>query len=154
VAGRHLQFPWWEAIPLPPDPEDDTQATDMAPTAIVIPADVLFTSGSSTVRSQTIDKLEAFARQLAPFLVTTPGQWTIAGATDGTGAADSNATLGRSRATNVLEIIAAIDGIDPDRFHVETWGETRPEVDETTAPDLTEARARNRRVVIIPPNPN
>lgn len=151
VAGRHLQPPWWEAMPVPPSPSARDNTMSVPAKGFVIPSDTLFEVGSATVRPQDIDKLQAFGSQLVPYLSATKGPWTIAGGTDSTGSPESNDTLGRSRASAVRDVLLTVTGMESSRFHVESWGETRPEVDEATAPDPTEARARNRRVVIIPP---
>jgi outer membrane protein OmpA-like peptidoglycan-associated protein len=158
LDGRGLQVPWWEAMPEVPVPtatlDASSAVSEPAPTIdgeLVIPGDTLFDPGSASVRGPSVEKLRAFAARLAPHLAADHGPWVIAGATDSTGSTEANDRLGLARATAVLEVIASVDGVDPARFRVESWGEVRPAVDESGALDPAEARARNRRVLILPP---
>lgn len=144
VIGRGLQEPWWTALP---DVTDGAAAEIDGP--IEIPADAVFASNSSEVRPADRPRLEEFAVELAPLLDDTTGDWFVVGATDTTG--DDNVALGLARANSVAAILAEAGSFDRGRLLSASWGEECLAVDETTAADLAEARAANRRVVIVPP---
>ena len=145
VAGRGLQPPWWTA--LPPVLASADSPTEEQP--LQIPADALFDTGSAEVRRADVARLEAFAGELADRVADSNGVWWLVGGTDSTG--DNNDALGRARAESIARIITATASIEPDRLHTGSWGEDCPAVAEADSPDLAQARAANRRVVIVPP---
>jgi outer membrane protein OmpA-like peptidoglycan-associated protein len=142
AAGRGLQPAWWLALP-EPTPEAE-------PATLELPADALFASGSAEVRPADRPRLEAFAAELETVLAATTGTWAVVGATDTVG--DGNEALGLARAQAVAEILEAAAPAARGRLRTASWGETCLAVEEAGAQDLAQARAQNRRVVIVPPS--
>jgi outer membrane protein OmpA-like peptidoglycan-associated protein len=145
VAGRGQQPAWWDAVPV--EVPCDATATD----GVSIPADALFDPGESSLREADRARLDAFALALRPCVEAIEGRWTVAGATDGTDSDSANEALGKRRAQVVADVLVRA-GVPSDRLDVVSWGETRPVADEA-GPDPAEARARNRRVMILRPRP-
>lgn len=145
VAGRGRQPAWWDAVPV----EASCDTTDLD--GVSIPADALFDTGTASLREADRARLDAFATALRPCVEAIEGRWTVAGATDGAGSVSDNQELGRRRAQVVADVLVQA-GVPSDRLDVVSWGEGRPVADEA-GPDPAEARARNRRVVILRPRP-
>lgn len=141
LAGRGLQTAWWQKLP---DPVLEAQ-----PVTLEIPGDALFASGSAEVRAAERPRLDTFAANLNQVLASTTGTWTVAGATDSTG--HGNEALGLARAKAVAAIIEQAAPAARGRLRTASWGQECPAVEETDASDLAQARAQNRRVVIVPP---
>lgn len=144
LAGRGLQTAWWQKLPDPVLPVLQAQ-----PVTLEIPGDALFATGSAEVRPADRPRLDTFAANLNQVLASTTGTWAVAGATDSTGHA--NEALGLARAKAVASIIEQAAPAARGRLRTASWGEKCPAVDETDASDLAQARAQNRRVVIVPP---
>lgn len=156
VDGRGLQPAWWVALPSPSEPEPEPRAPDeeptpVAPEPLTLPADALFDVGQAEVRPADIAELTAFGEALASRVGAGEETWNVIGATDTTSDEASNHELGLARAGSVIDVLVAVPGLDRTRFVAASWGETCPVADETTAADVAQARAQNRRVVLVPP---
>lgn len=147
VDGRGLQPAWWSALPNLDEPGEET--APVPPEPLTLPADALFDVGQATVRPDDIAQLNAFAEALAAREGQAGDTWTVVGGTDTTG--NGHYQLGFDRAQAVINALGAVPGLARTRFVAASWGETCPAIDETTAPDLAQARAQNRRVVVVPP---
>ena len=102
--------------------------------------DILFDTGSSTIKPASEPTLRAVRRlmQNRPDV-----QFVIEGHTDSEGGAASNRTLSRERAEAVKRWLAE-RGVDPGRMNTAGYGESRPVADNSTAA----GRRLNRRVEI------
>ncbi len=135
LPGRHLQTPWWEAV-------KGTQTPTLS--TYVVPADVLFSSGSAVIDSQGKNVLARLIPQLR-----VARSVTVAGCTDAVGGARSpyNFALGRQRAQSAVTVLEA-DGLPASLFQVTSWADTHP-VSHTAGLDATTINALNRRIVVI-----
>lgn len=108
----------------------------------VLPADVLFDFGSSTLRTDagTVSALT----EAAEFVAATPGKVTITGYTDSIGDVADNLALSTARAASMRDWLLA-HGIDRARMSIVGKGEA-----DLVIPDATtaEQHQRNRRVAI------
>lgn len=121
---------------------DRVQITNTGDRLIVtLPQDILFASGSATLRSDLQRDLQAVAGNLQAYPNSTI---QIIGHTDNTGEAAFNQRLSVSRADAVAsELMSA--GITPSRVQAIGRGEDQP-----VASNLTdEGKAQNRRVEIV-----
>lgn len=133
LPGRGLFSPWWLTVVVKPSTGD-----------VTVPGDVLFLLDSAKVEEAGAARL----RELAPRLGNGTSLITVAGATDGaTGTPEYNIALSRRRAEAVVDVLVSA-GVDRARLVVQAWGSRCPIADEA-GPDPAEARARNRRVVIV-----
>lgn len=113
---------------------------------ITITNDVLFNSGSATVRANEIP----IAKEISNALVTNPPHSIIiSGHTDdipiNTPQFPSNWELSSMRAINFMHILLQNPKLSPQNFSAKGYGQYRP-----IAPnDTTENRARNRRVEVL-----
>lgn len=102
--------------------------------------DVLFQTGSATLRPGAAERLEA----LADYLDANPSvRIRIDGFTDSVGSNASNLTLSRRRARAVASALRGL-GVDPGRMQMFGHGETAPVASNSTA----EGRRLNRRVEV------
>jgi len=135
LPGRHLDPPWWEAV---------QQTTNGRESTYVIPADVLFASGSSVVDESGQRTLLALLPQLA-----TASSIRIIGCTDHVGGTDSpaNVRLGEERAQAAAAILTRA-GVPASKTHEYSWADTHPVL---VSPGVDEAttNALDRRIVII-----
>jgi outer membrane protein OmpA-like peptidoglycan-associated protein len=110
-------------------------------TIITLSGEVLFETGSATLRPEARSRLSA----VAAVLRSTPDQQAIiAGYTDSRGATARNERLSQERAEAVREYLRG-QGVPDDRLEAEGRGEMMPIASNDTA----EGRANNRRVEII-----
>jgi chemotaxis protein MotB len=104
-----------------------------------------FSSGSADLKPE----YRQLMRQVRDMLATRPGALMVQGHTDdipiATSRFRSNWELSSSRAVSVAEELLADSVLDPKRFSVTGFAETRP----LAANDSDEGRARNRRVEIV-----
>ncbi|RKN22368.1 OmpA family protein [Micromonospora musae] len=100
-----------------------------------------FDSGGDSLTSASRRSLVTVARILK---ANPSARIRIEGHTDSTGSAESNLVLSRARAQAVHDFLAG-HGVAGDRLSAEGYGETRPEVAETSAGGL----AQNRRVELV-----
>lgn len=104
-----------------------------------------FPSGSATLRPTFIPVVQ----KISDVLITIPGLITVAGFTDdipiATDRFRSNWELSSGRAVSVIEELLINPDVDPGRFVVSGFAETRPLVPN----DTPENRAKNRRVELI-----
>ncbi|TDC37825.1 OmpA family protein [Micromonospora sp. 15K316] len=100
-----------------------------------------FDSGGDSLTSASRTSLVTVARILKANPST---RIRIEGHTDSTGSAESNLVLSRARARTVHEFLIG-HGVAGDRLSAEGYGETRPQVADTTAG----GRAQNRRVELL-----
>lgn len=104
-----------------------------------------FPSGSATLREEFLPIMQ----KMREVVQTIPGQFYIEGHTDdipiSTPRFRSNWELSSSRAVSVAHELFKDDAIDPSRFTVVGYGETKPLVPNTDRI----SRAKNRRVEII-----
>lgn len=136
LMGRDLQPPWWEAV------TSHTPSPDSA--SYIVPADLLFSSNSSTIGADGQSVLRALVPQLAGATSI-----TIAGCTDSVGGADSryNIALSGQRAAAARDVLVR-SGLRPDRFHIVAWANTHPVVG-VLGLDPATINALNRRIVIM-----
>lgn len=108
----------------------------------VLPADVLFDFGSSTLRTDA--GTTSALTEAAEFVATTPGKVTITGYTDSIGDGASNLALSTARAASMRDWLLA-HGVDPARVHIIGKGAA-----DLVIPDATTAEQHqtNRRVAI------
>ena len=113
---------------------------------IILPNEVLFTTGSADLKPEGQDLL----KELVGALEDVPYQIVVIGHTDnvpiGPGLAKrypSNWELAGARASSVVRIMAA-EGIPPQQLLSISMGDTRP----LAANDTTEGRKRNRRIEV------
>ena len=106
-----------------------------------LPQDILFASGSSALRGDLTQDLQAVARSLLNYPDTTV---QVVGHTDSDGTASDNLNLSQRRASAVAAVLQA-NGVPGGRIVAFGRGEDQP-----IASNLTEAgKAQNRRVEII-----
>jgi outer membrane protein OmpA-like peptidoglycan-associated protein len=110
-----------------------------------LPQDILFATGSATLRGDLTQDLRAVARSLLNYPNTTV---QVIGHTDNVGSAAMNQDLSQRRAASVSSILQS-NGVPGGRIVAFGRGEDQP-----IASNLSEAgRAQNRRVeIIIRPN--
>jgi chemotaxis protein MotB len=119
----------------------------MEPDRIVIglTSDLLFQSGSATLRPSAGPVLDAVAEALRG----KPNEIRIEGHTDNipinTVEFNSNWELSAARATAVLRELVDRGGLPADRLFAAAYGDARPKADNATA----EGRAANRRAEIV-----
>lgn len=119
----------------------------MEPDRIVIglTSDLLFQSGSATLRPSAGPVLDAVAEALRG----KPNEIRIEGHTDNipinTMEFNSNWELSAARATAVLRELVDNGGLPADRLFAAAYGDARPKADNATA----EGRAANRRAEIV-----
>ena len=107
---------------------------------ITLPGSVLFATGKSTLMPNARKNLD----QVADALKEVEGRKVrIIGHTDSTGADSYNQALSERRAGSVASYLQA-QGVQPVRFLVVGYGETRPIADNSTEG----GRSQNRRVEI------
>ena len=113
---------------------------------IVLPNEVLFTTGSANLKPEGQDLL----KELVGALEDVPYQIVVIGHTDdvpiGPGLAKrypSNWELAGARASSVVRVMAA-EGIPPPQLLAISMGDTRP----LAANDTEEGRKRNRRIEV------
>jgi outer membrane protein OmpA-like peptidoglycan-associated protein len=126
--------------------DDRVSVTNTGSELIVnLPQDILFASGSATLRSDLTQDLRAVARSLLNYPNTTV---QVIGHTDSDGDAASNQNLSQRRAGAVSSVLQA-NGVPGGRIVAFGRGEDQP-----IATNLTAAgKAQNRRVeIIIRPN--
>lgn len=117
---------------------------------VTIKDNVLFDSGSATVRREDIE----IAREISELLVIDPPRnIIISGHTDNVPISNanfgSNWELSVMRAINFLKILLENDKLDPSYFSAKGFGEFNPIASNDTA----DGRSKNRRVeVLILPN--
>ncbi len=121
---------------------DRVTITNMGDRLIVtLPQDILFASGSATLRSDLQSDLIAVANNLQAYPESTV---QVVGHTDSTGEAAFNQTLSNSRANSVVNVLAGA-GVPRSRLQGIGRGEDQP-----VASNLTEeGKAQNRRVEIV-----
>jgi outer membrane protein OmpA-like peptidoglycan-associated protein len=136
LPGRHLQTPWWEAISYHMDSPDSVSYT--------VPAEVLFSTNSSTISGAGQGVLRALVPQLRG-----AASIIIAGCTDSVGGVDSpsNIALSEQRAVAAQDILES-SGLNPALFHILAWADTHP-VSGMQGLDPATINALNRRIVII-----
>jgi outer membrane protein OmpA-like peptidoglycan-associated protein len=101
---------------------------------------VLFNSGSATLRPQSMPQL----REAARLLEANPGvSATISGYTDNIGDAAMNLKLSQERATSVMKALEGM-GVPASRLDATGYGEEHPVADNATA----SGRALNRRTTM------
>lgn len=134
LPGRGLQPPWWEAVSV---------QTASHTRTYVVPADVLFATGSSTISQQGQSVLDQLAPQLQGATAV-----TVAGCTDSVGGADSpyNVALGTRRAEAAISVLEA-QGLPAAPFEAVSWADTHP-VESMAGLDPATINALNRRIVI------
>ncbi len=112
---------------------------------ISLTSDLLFDSGSATLRSSADPVLAAVATALKD----KPNQIRVEGHTDNipinTSDFNSNWELSAARATAVLRRLVEGDGMSPERLFAAAFSDTHPVADNTTA----QGRAENRRADIV-----
>ena len=113
---------------------------------IILPNEVLFTTGSANLKSEG----QSLLKELADELEGVPYQIVVIGHTDnvpiGPGLAKrypSNWELAGARAASVVRMMAA-EGISPEQLLAISMGDTRP----IAANDTPEGRGRNRRIEV------
>jgi chemotaxis protein MotB len=113
---------------------------------IILPNEVLFTTGSANLKPEGQDLL----KELIEALEDVPYQIVVIGHTDnvpiGPGLAKrypSNWELAGARASSVVRVMAS-EGIPPQQLLAISMGDTRPLV----ANDTEEGRKRNRRIEV------
>jgi outer membrane protein OmpA-like peptidoglycan-associated protein len=108
---------------------------------VALSSDVLFDSGSATLKPGARDKLAEVARVLRKYPRT---DLEIVGHTDSRGGEAPNQKLSERRAAAVRDVLVR-EGVDPSRITTRGAGETRP----VATNDTPEGRALNRRVEIV-----
>ncbi len=92
-------------------------------------------SNINAASKTTLDRLEKILEDYADTNIS------VTGHTDNSGADAYNMTLSQKRAQSVAEYLYT-HGLDPNRFTIQWFGETKPKYDNATE----EGRKRNRRV--------
>ncbi len=112
---------------------------------VTLPQDILFSTDSSTVRSDLQSDLAALARNLQDYPNSTV---QVIGHTDNVGSASYNEDLSLRRANSVANVLIS-EGVWTSRISTLGVGENQPVATNLTS----EGRAQNRRVeIIILPN--
>lgn len=111
---------------------------------IRFPSEIAFPSGTSVITRGFAETVE----KLIPTIRETQGSVVISGHTDNVpvsgGRYSSNWQLSAERATSVLHHVLSFQGMDPARFTIQGYGDSRPLVPN----DSPENRAQNRRVEV------
>lgn len=107
---------------------------------LVLPGNVTFATGSSTVKADFKKVLDSIAKVSAKYKKTT---LSVVGYTDSTGKLDMNMQLSRERASAVKEYLA-YKGVASSRILTEGRGPENPVASNSTV----EGREQNRRVEI------
>jgi outer membrane protein OmpA-like peptidoglycan-associated protein len=117
------------------------QTQDTARGLIVNMADVLFDTGSATLRSAAREKLA----KISGIVLAHPGlTLQIEGHTDSVGSDQLNQQLSERRADSVRDFLIA-QGVAGSSVTAKGFGKTRP----VTSNDTAEGRQRNRRVELV-----
>jgi outer membrane protein OmpA-like peptidoglycan-associated protein len=117
------------------------QTRDSARGLIVNMSDVLFDTGSSTLKSGAREKLA----KISGILLAHPGlTLQIEGHTDSVGSDDFNQQLSERRADSVRDFLAE-QGVSPSAISARGFGKTQP----VASNDTSEGRQRNRRVDLV-----
>ena len=113
--------------------------------AVTFRSDVLFDSGSATLKPGADNDIRAVSRVLNQYTET---RIRVAGHTDSTGSATFNQQLSELRAANV-KLALVNQGVHPSRIETVGFGQTAPLADNSSET----GRRLNRRVVItiMPP---
>ncbi|MBP1687101.1 MAG: OmpA family protein [Deltaproteobacteria bacterium] len=120
--------------------EQDRVRRNQEQLQVVMPSDVMFSSGSAQLQPGARDKLRRFADVLNRYPQTTV---QVIGHTDSRGSEASNDELSRRRAQSVAEELTA-DGVSAARLMTFGRGASQPVATNATP----EGRAQNRRVEI------
>lgn len=107
---------------------------------VTFPGELLFSPGSASLSRGAKQRLFLLGESLQRHPET---HVTVRGYTDATGAPSTNLALSTRRAENVQRFLVA-QGVDPNRFTVQGYGQSNPVASNATAA----GRARNRRVEI------
>lgn len=102
---------------------------------------IYFDLGSAVIRPESFPSL----KQIADFMVSNGGSYTIAGHTDNTGDKEQNRLLSEQRASAVREALVKDFGVDTNQVASIGYGQRYPLYPN----DTPEGRAKNRRVDII-----
>ena len=117
------------------------QTRDSARGLIVNMSDVLFDTGSSTLKSGAREKLA----KISGILLAHPGlTLQIEGHTDSVGSDEFNQQLSERRADSVRDFLAE-QGVSPSAISARGFGKTQP----FASNDTSEGRQRNRRVELV-----
>lgn len=112
---------------------------------VTLPQDILFSTDSTSVRSDLQRDLGALAGNLQAYPNTSV---QVVGHTDNVGEAGYNQSLSERRA-NAVAAVLINNGVNPGRIRTYGRGESQPVASNLTA----EGRAQNRRVeIVILPN--
>jgi outer membrane protein OmpA-like peptidoglycan-associated protein len=132
TPGRHLEQPWW------------TSVTTRTANTFVIPSDLLFTFGSSSVGSQGRQVMRGLKARLEGAISI-----AIVGCTDPVGGIDSpyNIALGLDRARASVAVLEQ-DGLQASLFRIASWADTHP-VTNVAGLDTATVNALDRRIVVI-----
>jgi outer membrane protein OmpA-like peptidoglycan-associated protein len=124
-----------------PDDVVTPNAVGTAGTTITLDSDrLLFSTGSATLRPQSMDQV----REAAALLKANPGvNVTINGYTDNVGDPEANRKLSQNRATSVMKALEGM-GVAPNRLEATGYGEEQPVADNSTEA----GRALNRRITM------
>ncbi len=99
---------------------------------------IYFDTSKSNINAKSEQTLQRLQKILADYADT---NISISGHTDSSGAEAYNLQLSKNRAESVAAYLKT-HGLDPLRFSVQWYGETKPKYDNSTA----EGRSKNRRV--------
>lgn len=141
VQSSEQEVGWWTIVSI--DTEGRTKPADepVPDETLIIPADVLFESGSSRIAAGQRSVLG----DLATHLIDRDESVTIVGHTDDVGTTEDNQLLGQARAEAVRDLFVEL-GVPPQLvMEVHSAGEKCPVTDESTP----RGRAQNRRVELI-----
>jgi OOP family OmpA-OmpF porin len=131
-----------ELEPPPPPPEPTPMPTPVAVKQRIVLRGVNFAFNSSDIQPSARPVLD----QAAEILKSNPGiAVRVEGHTDSIGSEEYNQALSLRRAESVYRYLVNA-GVDPERFRVEGFGESRP----IASNDTEVGRAQNRRVELIP----
>ena len=140
-GGRRQSTPTARSVdPLPVAPVAPPVAP---PESLPVPASLPKTYFDFDEHTLTADARSTVG-EIAELLKDIEGLVILEGHADYTGTEEYNQALSIRRANAVRDALAA-QGIDPQRFLVRGFGETRPEASNATA----DGRAQNRRVEVI-----
>lgn len=107
---------------------------------IRVPGELMFTSGSTELRVESL----VFLQEIASLINGTPDTVAIEGHTDSSPSSSttSNWQISTARAVATLEFLVDVARVDPARLQVTGFADTRP----LASNEDEEGRARNRRV--------
>ncbi len=129
-------------VPPPPPPPEPTPAPTPVVRQRIVLRGVNFDFNSSEIRPSSRPVLD----QAAEILKANPGvDVRVEGHTDAIGSEEYNQALSVRRAEAVFRYLVN-RGVEPERFTVEGFGESRP----IASNDTDAGRAQNRRVELIP----